>query len=137
MSIYTPQLIFIVIYCIFVRTEEELVDSGVSIAPPERRWSARVTVPMKIQQEVSRACRGSDISESGDSGSEFEQDEESSSTDEECDMPASADEESKSDEKGKKEETVKEKVCVCVHFAITAFPIYVKGFIPTWWKRTQ
>lgn len=46
-------------------------------------------------------------------------------------MPASADEESKSDEKGKKEETVKEKVCVCVHFAITAFPIYVKGFIPT------
>ena len=52
------------------------------------------------------------ISESGDSGSKFEQDEESSSTDEECDMPASADEESKS-EKGKKEETVKEKVCVC------------------------
>ena len=137
MSIYTPQLIFIVIYCIFVRTEEELVDSGVSIAPPEHRRSAWVTVPMKIQQEVSWARRGSDISESGDSGSEFEQDEESSSTDEECDMPASADEESKSDEKGKKEETVKEKVCVCVHFAITAFPIYVKGFIPTWWKRTQ
>jgi hypothetical protein len=60
------------------RTEQVLEDSGVSVAPPERRRSSRIiTVQQKVQQVSSRKRRGSDESESGDLGSEYEQEVES------------------------------------------------------------
>jgi hypothetical protein len=52
-----------------------LEDSGIPVTPPERRRSGRIAVQGKVQQEASRKHRGSDKSESGDSGSEYEQEE--------------------------------------------------------------
>jgi hypothetical protein len=60
-----------------------LEDSGVSVAPPERRRSGRITVKGKVYQEVSHNHRGSDIS--GDSGSEYE---EENNSDEESEVPS-------------------------------------------------
>jgi len=58
-------------------TEQVLEDSGISVAPPEHRRSGRITVQGRVQQESSCKRRGSDPLESGDSGSEYEQEEES------------------------------------------------------------
>ena len=68
------------VYSHCLSTEQVLEDSGISVAPPERRRSGRISLQGKSHQEVSRDRRGSDIS--GDSESEYQEEEESGCVDE-------------------------------------------------------
>jgi hypothetical protein len=69
-----------IVYSCYLSTEQILEDSGTSVAPPKRHHrSGQITLKGQARQEVSRDRRGSDIS--GDSGSEYQEEEESGGED--------------------------------------------------------
>ncbi|KAK2459598.1 hypothetical protein APHAL10511_008384, partial [Amanita phalloides] len=87
-------------------TEKILEDSGITVAPPEHVCSGRIHVQGKPQQEGFCIHCNSDIAESGESGSEHEEEEESTGEDEGEDWEGSGEqgEDSCEDEEGSGEQ---------------------------------